>query len=84
MLIVVAVDADKVMALLERDIYSTSGVWDLDATQIIPVCFCLYTFFDLYFDNNCIGCLVYYLVGFADWCVVQIGCQDWVVRWVGL
>lgn len=37
-MLAVAESEAEVRALLERDIYSTSGVWDLENAQIIPVC----------------------------------------------
>jgi uncharacterized protein YciI len=32
-----AKDAEEVRAILEKDVYATSGVWDLSKAQIIPV-----------------------------------------------
>lgn len=37
MMLAVAENEAEVRALLENDIYSRSGVWDLEAAQIIPV-----------------------------------------------
>ena len=37
-LMVVAEDEQQARRLLEEDVYSKSGVWDLENTQIIPVC----------------------------------------------
>lgn len=37
MMLAVAESEAEVRALLENDIYSRSGVWDLEAAQIIPV-----------------------------------------------
>ena len=36
-LMVVAENEQQVRRLLEADVYSKSGVWDLENTQIIPV-----------------------------------------------
>lgn len=36
---VVAEDEAEVHRLLENDVYSRNGVWDLERTEIIPVCF---------------------------------------------
>lgn len=36
---IVAEDEQQARRLLEEDVYSKSGVWDLENTQIIPVCF---------------------------------------------
>lgn len=41
MLLAMAESEAEVRALLEKDIYGTSGVWDLEKAQIIPVCTCL-------------------------------------------
>lgn len=30
-------DAEEVRAILEKDVYATSGVWDLSKAQILPV-----------------------------------------------
>lgn len=38
-LMVVAEDEAEVHRLLENDVYSRNGVWDLERTEIIPVCF---------------------------------------------
>lgn len=38
-LMVVAEDEQQVRRLLEEDVYSKNGVWDLENTQIIPVCY---------------------------------------------
>lgn len=38
-LMIVAEDEQQARLLLEEDVYSKSGVWDLENTQIIPVCF---------------------------------------------
>lgn len=37
-LMVVAENEQQARRLLEEDVYSKSGVWDLENTQIIPVC----------------------------------------------
>lgn len=37
MMLAVAESEAEVRALLEKDIYGTSGVWDLEKAQIIPV-----------------------------------------------
>lgn len=44
MMLAVAENEAEVRSLLERDIYGTSGVWDLEKAQIIPVClpFCCF------------------------------------------
>ena len=39
MLMIVAEDADKAMEIIKGDIYTQSGVWDLEKAQIIPVCY---------------------------------------------
>lgn len=39
MLMVVAESKEEVMELIRKDIYSTSGVWDLENCQVIPVGF---------------------------------------------
>lgn len=39
MMLAMAESEAEVRALLEKDIYNTSGVWDLEKAQIIPVCF---------------------------------------------
>lgn len=49
MMLAMAENEAEVRALLESDIYGTSGVWDLERAQIIPVCihlpfFCLRIF----------------------------------------
>ncbi|KAH6974356.1 hypothetical protein BKA56DRAFT_675797 [Ilyonectria sp. MPI-CAGE-AT-0026] len=31
-------DIAEVRKIIENDIYATSGVWDLEKTQVIPVC----------------------------------------------
>lgn len=31
-------DAAEIRGIIEKDIYATSGVWDLDKVQVIPVC----------------------------------------------
>ncbi|KAG2420649.1 hypothetical protein HFD88_000262 [Aspergillus terreus] len=36
MLMVVAESKEEVMELIRKDIYSTSGVWDLENCQVIP------------------------------------------------
>lgn len=38
MMLAMADSEAEVRALLEKDIYGTSGVWDLEKAQIIPVC----------------------------------------------
>lgn len=38
MMLAVAENEAEVRALLEKDVYGTSGVWDLERAQIIPVC----------------------------------------------
>lgn len=38
MMLLVAENEAEVRALLEKDIYVASGVWDLEKAQIIPVC----------------------------------------------
>lgn len=38
MMMVVAESAEKALELLKKDIYTVSGVWDLENAQIIPVC----------------------------------------------
>lgn len=37
-LMVVAENEQQARRLLEEDVYSKSGVWDLEKTQIVPVC----------------------------------------------
>ena len=37
-MLVLADNEAEVRAILENDIYSKSGVWDLENAQIIPVC----------------------------------------------
>ena len=44
-LMVVAEDEQQARRLLEEDVYSKSGVWDLENTQIIPVCSPFFFFF---------------------------------------
>lgn len=38
MIMAVADNEQEVLDLLKKDIYSISGVWDLENAQIIPVC----------------------------------------------
>jgi len=38
MMMAVAENEEQVLDLLKKDIYTTSGVWDLENAQIIPVC----------------------------------------------
>lgn len=38
MMMVKAVNKEAALELLKKDIYTTSGVWDLENAQIIPVC----------------------------------------------
>ena len=38
MMLVAAENEAEVRKILENDIYSRSGVWDLENAQIIPVC----------------------------------------------
>lgn len=38
-LIVAAETVDEVKAVLAGDIYSTSGVWNVENASIVPVCF---------------------------------------------
>ena len=44
-MMVLAENEGEVRMILENDIYSRSGVWDLENTQIIPVCFLSLSFF---------------------------------------
>lgn len=37
MLLAVAESEAEVRALLEKDVYATSGVWDMEKVQVIPV-----------------------------------------------
>jgi hypothetical protein len=39
MMMAVAENEEQVLDLLKKDIYTTSGVWDLENAQIIPVCY---------------------------------------------
>lgn len=39
----VAENEEQVLDLLKKDIYTTSGVWDLENAQIIPVCYGLWS-----------------------------------------
>jgi uncharacterized protein len=43
-LIMVAVSADECRDVLRKDIYATSGVWDVDKAQIMPVSRCFSPF----------------------------------------
>lgn len=38
MMLLLAENEAEVRALLEKDVYVTSGVWDMEKAQIIPVC----------------------------------------------
>lgn len=38
MMMVLAETKEEAEALIKNDIYTKSGVWDLDKAQIIPVC----------------------------------------------
>lgn len=38
MMLVVAESEAEVRAALEKDVYVSSGVWDMENAQIIPVC----------------------------------------------
>jgi hypothetical protein len=38
MMMAVAENKEQVLELLSKDIYVTSGVWDMENAQIIPVC----------------------------------------------
>jgi hypothetical protein len=38
MMMAVAENQEQVLELLKKDIYTVSGVWDLENAQIIPVC----------------------------------------------
>lgn len=38
MIMAVAENEQEVLDLLKKDVYSTSGVWDLENAQIIAVC----------------------------------------------
>lgn len=40
-LMVLAENEGEARKIVENDVYSRSGVWDLENTQIIPVCFFL-------------------------------------------
>jgi hypothetical protein len=37
MMLAVAASEAEVRALLEKDVYATSGVWDMEKAQVIPV-----------------------------------------------
>lgn len=39
MMLAVAENEAQVLELLNKDIYVTSGVWDMENAQIIPVCY---------------------------------------------
>ncbi|CAG8036014.1 unnamed protein product [Penicillium nalgiovense] len=39
MMLAVAENEAQVLELLNNDIYTTSGVWDMENAQIIPVCY---------------------------------------------
>lgn len=39
MLVAAGESAEQVKEMLARDIYTTSGVWDLENAKIVPVCF---------------------------------------------
>jgi len=39
MMLAVAENEAQVLELLNKDIYTTSGVWDMEKAQIIPVCY---------------------------------------------
>lgn len=43
-MMVLAENEGEVRKILENDIYSRSGVWDLENMQIIPVCFLFFSF----------------------------------------
>lgn len=38
-LMVLAENEEEARKIVENDVYSRNGVWDLENTQIIPVCF---------------------------------------------
>lgn len=38
MMLAMAESVAEVRAQLEKDVYATSGVWDMEKAQIIPVC----------------------------------------------
>lgn len=38
MIVYTAANAEEVKEIIKRDIYATSGVWDVEKAQIIPVC----------------------------------------------
>lgn len=39
MMLAVAENEAQVLELINKDIYATSGVWDMEKAQIIPVCY---------------------------------------------
>lgn len=39
MLVAAGQSIDQVKEMLARDVYTTSGVWDLENATIVPVCF---------------------------------------------
>lgn len=43
-MIVVADTVDEVKAVLTGDIYATSGVWDVENANIVPVCLLAFSF----------------------------------------
>lgn len=74
MLICVTETAEQAWEIIRNDIYVKAGVWDLDAAQVIPVCF---------FPS--FPCLVVaVLLGLLTKDVVQICGQDWVVVKIGV
>lgn len=48
-MMVLAENEGEVRKILENDIYSRSGVWDLENMQIIPVCFLFFSFLSFWY-----------------------------------